>query len=188
MRRTKTTIVMVVAALVATVFTLSGPAPAGAAVIPSTAEVQFLSLLNQSRAAAGLGPMVRDGGVDGVARAWSQSMAAVYAATGDPVVKPLSPNDCRQSSLCHRPDLVVQVGAVVPQWLTGATVPHYRTRRAALGVPRMGDAGSPGGRRCVSWPCVSRGHVWCRARVWCCLPPRGHEGRCRCHTRTLCVW
>ncbi len=60
--------------------------------------------------------MVRDGGVDGVARAWSQSMAAVYAATGDPVVKPFAPNDCRQSSLCHRPDLVAQVGAVVPQW------------------------------------------------------------------------
>ena len=116
MRRTKTGIVMVVAALAATVFTLSGPGPAGAAVIPSTAEVQFLSLLNQSRAASGLGPMVRDGGVDGVARAWSQSMAAVYAATGDPVVKPYAPNDCRQSALCHRPDLVTQVGAVVPQW------------------------------------------------------------------------
>ena len=74
--------------------------------------------------------MVRDGGVDGVARAWSQSMAAVYAATGDPVVKPFAPNDCRQSSLCHRPDLVAQVGAVVPQ--LAADRREHRHRRSTV--------------------------------------------------------
>ena len=75
--------------------------------------------------------MVRDGGVDGVARAWSQSMADVYAATGDPVVKPYAPNDCRQSSLCHRPDLVAQVGAVVPQLAADRREHRHRRSRSS---------------------------------------------------------
>lgn len=117
MRRTTTVGLFLVFATMVAAVTMATVAPAGAAV-PSaaSAEVQFLSLLNTSRAASGLAPVVRDGGLDNVARAWSNHMGAVYAIYGDPVIKSNAPNDCNQSSLCHRPDLVAQIGAVEPQW------------------------------------------------------------------------
>jgi hypothetical protein len=96
---------------------VGGATPASAAMpTAGAAEVQFLGLLNQARTASGLAPVVRDGGLDGVARAWSNHMAAIYLVTGDPVVKATSPNNCQVSSLCHRPDLVAAVGAVEPRW------------------------------------------------------------------------
>jgi len=58
------------------------PAPAHALTDPASAEVQFLSLLNQARAANGLAPMARDGALDGVARDWSTHMAATFAGNG----------------------------------------------------------------------------------------------------------
>ena len=53
----------------------ANPAPAHALTDPASAEVQFLSLLNEARAANGQAPMARDGALDGVARDWSTHMA-----------------------------------------------------------------------------------------------------------------
>lgn len=118
MRRTSRSVFLAVFVLAVAVGVVSGTAPASAQALPpaSTAEAQFLALLNTSRTGAGLAPLTRDPGVDNVARAWSGHMAAVYAVTGDPVIKPNAPNDCNQSSLCHRPDLVAAIAAVEPNW------------------------------------------------------------------------
>ena len=67
-----------------------GISPAGAVPSAGMAESQFLTKLNQERVQRGLAPLVRDGGLDGVARDWSSVMAS-------------------QVNLHHRPDLVSQV-------------------------------------------------------------------------------
>ena len=60
---------------------------------------------NQTRAAAGLPPLVRDSGLDAMAGDWSNHMAGVFAANGGQVIDPAAPTDCNRSALCHRPDL-----------------------------------------------------------------------------------
>jgi hypothetical protein len=64
-------------ALVLAAGALVAPArPAAAAVDPTAAERQFLVLLNQQRASAGLQPLVLDPALSGVARRWSLQLAA----------------------------------------------------------------------------------------------------------------
>jgi hypothetical protein len=102
--------------LAAPLLVIATARPSSAAVAPAAAEAQFLSLINASRQANGLGALAPDAALAGVARAWSASMSAVHQVTGDPVIKPLSPNNCALSSLCHRPDLVAAVAAIEPKW------------------------------------------------------------------------
>ena len=96
--------------------------PAHALPAPVTAESQFFALLNQVRAGQGLGALVRDPGLDGVAREWSAHMAATFARTGvviRPGVKEHSvPPNCDLDSLCHRPNLAEAVTGVEPNWRT----------------------------------------------------------------------
>jgi uncharacterized protein YkwD len=74
----------------------SRPASAAAAV-PSNAEDQYFALVNQTRAARGLGALTRDGGLDSVARQWSSTMAS----TG---------------SFSHRTNLSGAIAGVEPNW------------------------------------------------------------------------
>jgi hypothetical protein len=77
---------------------LTGVGRASAAPDPGSAESQFLSMLNGERVAAGMPPLVRDGGLDGVARSWSATMM-------------------REDHLYHRPNLVAAIdGAVTKSW------------------------------------------------------------------------
>ena len=58
---------------------------------PGTAAAQFLMKTNQTRAAAGLAPLVRDGGLDAMAGDWSNHMAGVFAAQRRPGPGPRRP-------------------------------------------------------------------------------------------------
>jgi Cysteine-rich secretory protein family len=86
---------------------------------PGTAEARFLVMTNQARANAGLPPLVRDGGLDGVARQWSTHMASVFASNGGKVVDPAAPTDCNRTALCHRPDLGPALSSIDPGWHHG---------------------------------------------------------------------
>jgi hypothetical protein len=86
---------------------------------PGTAEARFLVLTNQARANAGLPPLVRDGGLDGVARQWSSHMQSVFASNGGKVVDPAAPTDCNRTALCHRPDLGPALSSIDPGWHHG---------------------------------------------------------------------
>jgi hypothetical protein len=76
--------------------------PRVASALPSTvdAETQFLTLLNQERANNNLAPLVRDPGLDQVARSWSTQMD-------------------HDNRLYHRTDLAAQIAAVEPKWQRG---------------------------------------------------------------------
>jgi hypothetical protein len=71
-------IALCVTLLLATVAVVAAAQSAGAVPEPGTAEARFLILTNQARATAGLPPLVRDAGRDGVAPQWSSHMAAVF--------------------------------------------------------------------------------------------------------------
>ena len=83
---------LLVAAAVAAIGLLSTAPHASALTDPGTAEAQFLIKTNQTRAAAGLAPLVRDGGLDAMAADWSNHMAGVYGANGGQVQDPAAPN------------------------------------------------------------------------------------------------
>ncbi len=83
---------------------------------PADRPTQFLELLNASRTAVGLAPVVLDAVLSGVAATWSLHMAGVHARTGDPIVKAGHEHECEVSSLCHRPDLVAAVTLLAPGW------------------------------------------------------------------------
>jgi hypothetical protein len=86
---------------------------------PGTAEARFLVLTNQTRANVGLPPLVRDGGLDGVARQWSAHMSSVFASNGGQVIDPAAPTDCNRTALCHRPDLGPALSSIDPNWHHG---------------------------------------------------------------------
>ena len=76
--------------------------------------------MNEVRAGQGLPALVRDAGLDAVARDWSGHMAATFARTGV-VIRPgvkehTVPPNCDLDALCHRPNLAEAVGAVEPDW------------------------------------------------------------------------
>jgi hypothetical protein len=87
---------------------------------PAAAEVQFLTLVNRVRTGRGQNALVRDPGLDAVARDWSGHMAATFARSGI-VIRPgvkqhtIAP-DCEVDALCHRPNLAEAVGSVEPSW------------------------------------------------------------------------
>jgi hypothetical protein len=108
-----------VAASLASVVAVLAGGRAGALPDPGTAEARFLVMTNQARANAGLPALVRDTGLDGVARQWANHMAAVFAANGGKVVDPAAPSDCNLSALCHRPDLGPALSSVDPNWRHG---------------------------------------------------------------------
>jgi hypothetical protein len=93
------------------------PGTAHALTDPATAEAQFLTLLNQARAANGQASLARDGALDGVGRDWSTHMATIYAGNGGVTIDPAAPTDCNRSALCHRPNLADAVTAASPGWL-----------------------------------------------------------------------
>jgi len=110
---------LLVAAALAAIGLLSTAPGASALTDSGTAAAQFLIKTNQTRAAAGLAPLVRDGGLDAMAADWSNHMAGVYAANGGQVQDPAAPNDCNRSALCHRPDLGPALANVGPGWRKG---------------------------------------------------------------------
>ena len=113
-------VVLTVVAVLATAAGLGGPGSVGTANAGRGGpDGQFFDLLNQYRASKGLAPLVRDGGLDGVAQQWSAAMASVFAANGGVVTDPAAPKDCTRTALCHRPDLAQAVSGVEPAW-TGA--------------------------------------------------------------------
>jgi hypothetical protein len=77
---------------------------------------QFFALLNAEREQNGVAVLARDTRLDEVAARWSAHMAATFAITGT-ARDPAALADCDLSSLCHRPDLAVQLGSVFPDWL-----------------------------------------------------------------------
>ena len=96
--------------------------PASAGTEPTAAEVQFFTLLNGVRSEKGLAPLVRDPGLDSMARQWSGHMAATFARTGV-VIRPgvkehTVPPNCELDALCHRPDLADATGDIEPNWRT----------------------------------------------------------------------
>ncbi len=97
MRRVARTLLVALVATIMVNSALTSTAAAQTAGSAATAEVDFLRRLNTERASAGLAPLVRDSGLDGVARAWSAQMA-------------------RENRLYHRPDLGPAVQAVEPRW------------------------------------------------------------------------
>jgi len=78
----------------------AAPTVAVALPSPAQAEDQFLTLLNQQRASAGLAALTRDPGLDQVARSWSTQMN-------------------QDNLLHHRPDLAAQIANVEPKWQRG---------------------------------------------------------------------
>jgi Cysteine-rich secretory protein family len=110
---------LLVAAALAGLGLLTSPTSAAALTDPGTAAAQFLVKTNQTRAAAGLPPLVRDGGLDNMAVQWSNHMAGVYASNGGHIQDPAAPTDCNRSALCHRPDLGPALTAVDPGWRKG---------------------------------------------------------------------
>jgi uncharacterized protein YkwD len=62
------------AVLVAAMFVLANPAPAGAA--DGGAEAQFVAKINSLRASKGVGPLAVSGELQGIARDWSDQMVA----------------------------------------------------------------------------------------------------------------
>jgi hypothetical protein len=108
-----------VTALLVTVAAVLAGSRASALPDPGTAEARFLVMTNQARSAAGLPPVVRDPGLDGVARQWSNHMASVFAANGGTVVDRAAPSNCDLSALCHRPDLATALTAIDPYWRHG---------------------------------------------------------------------
>ena len=110
---------LLVAAVLAAIGLLSTAPRASALTDPGTAAAQFLIQTNQTRAAAGLAPLTRDGGLDAMAADWSNHMAGVYAGNGGQVQDPAAPNDCNRSALCHRPDLAAALANVDPGWRKG---------------------------------------------------------------------
>jgi hypothetical protein len=108
-----------VGALLATVVAMALDGRASALPDPGSAEARFLVLTNQARANIGLPPVVRDSGLDGVARQWSDHMAGVYAENGGKVVDAAAPTDCNRSALCHRPDLGAALTSIDPRWTRG---------------------------------------------------------------------
>jgi hypothetical protein len=110
--------VLVAASLVA-LGAIARPVPVSAAADPATAEADFLAATNQARAQAGLPGLTRDAGLDGMARQWSNHMAAVFAANGGLTVDPAAPNDCNRSALCHNPNLGPGLTAVDSNWTKG---------------------------------------------------------------------
>lgn len=109
---------MVVATL-ATTGLLMAARPASAVPDPGTAEAHFLVMTNQTRASVGLPPLVRDAGLDGMARQWSNHMAGVYAVNGGQLVDAQAPTNCNLTALCHRPDLGSTLATIEPGWLRG---------------------------------------------------------------------
>jgi len=110
---------LAVAVPLATVGVIGGAGHAGALPDPGTAEARFLVMTNQARATAGLPPLVRDTGLDGVARQWSSHMSSVFASNGGMVVDPTAPTDCNRTALCHRPDLGPALTSIDPGWHHG---------------------------------------------------------------------
>jgi Cysteine-rich secretory protein family len=110
---------LIVAVLLATVGFVTGAGHAGALPDPGSAEARFLVLTNQARANVGLPPLVRDAGLDGVARQWSGHMAGVFAANGGQVVDAAAPTDCNHTALCHRPDLANALSSIDTGWHHG---------------------------------------------------------------------
>jgi hypothetical protein len=94
----RTVVFTLLAALLGTLGVALSARPASAApASPGTAEDQYFALINQTRAARGLGALTRDGGLDNLARQWSSNMGS----TG---------------SFNHRPNLGAAVGTVEPNW------------------------------------------------------------------------
>jgi uncharacterized protein YkwD len=98
----RTFVLTLLVTLLGTLGVALGARPASAApAVPSNAEDQYFALVNQTRAARGLGALTRDGGLDGVARQWSSTMAS----TG---------------SFSHRTNLGAAIAGVEPNWKGGA--------------------------------------------------------------------
>ncbi len=110
---------LLVAASLAAVGLLTSATSASALPDPGTAAAQFLLKTNQTRVAAGLPPLVRDGGLDAMAVDWSNHMAGVYAANGGKITDPAAPTDCNRTALCHRPDLGPVLTTIDPGWRKG---------------------------------------------------------------------
>lgn len=107
------------------------PAPAAHAAGEPT-PATFLSLLNDTRAGAGLAPLVLDPALGALARTWSLHMGGVHARTGHPLVKPGAERDCERSSLCHRPDLFAAIARLTPTWTAAAENIGYGATPAAV--------------------------------------------------------
>ena len=88
-------VVVAVALLVIPALASVGESPAGAA--PTSLESQFFTLLNQTRAQAGRGPLAWDEQLLPAARAWSAHMGATGV-------------------LAHDPNLVGEIAAIYPDW------------------------------------------------------------------------
>lgn len=110
---------LLVAAALAAIGLLTSSPKAQALADPGTAEAQFLMMTNQTRASAGLAPLVRDNGLDAVADQWANHMAGVFASNGGVVQDPAATTDCDRSALCHRPDLGPALTSVDPGWRKG---------------------------------------------------------------------
>jgi uncharacterized protein YkwD len=70
------------AVLVAAMFVLANPAPAGAA--DSGAEAQFVARINSLRASKGVGPLTVYGELQGIARNWTDQMVANGSISHNP--------------------------------------------------------------------------------------------------------
>jgi uncharacterized protein YkwD len=94
------------------IFTGLGMDATTAQAAPADAEVEFLRLHNVERQNRGLTLLVRDAGLDAVAREWAQKLM-----THDPSID--ADAKCVGAVLCHRSNLRDAIQSVEPKWQRG---------------------------------------------------------------------